>query len=260
MRRFSLSLLPLLLVGTAAVAQTSIPTLTFNDGAANWSIVQSAPLVPGGQVKILYDTDRLPGCRGNANDGGPGWAVTGYYQLNDGTVGSFFAGGRPSFPGQSPEAVLDLPEDGSLALWFQITSLWGCSEWDSNYGNNHRFDVGSPRIVFSGNWTTTVYGTLRKGGNVVVDYDITRLPSCRQTYNGLQTWSVDAQYRFDGGSVQSAPLTQVVGTFGREQVPAVLSAPATASHLELWFRNGDRTSCVTWDSAYGQNYHFTLVP
>lgn len=102
-------------------------------------------------MRIIYDTDRLPGCRGTANDGGPGWAVTGYHQLNDGTVGNFFAGGRPSFPGQSPEAVLDLPEDGSIALWFQVTSLWGCSEWDSNYGNNHCFDAGSPRIVFSAN-------------------------------------------------------------------------------------------------------------
>jgi hypothetical protein len=260
MRRSSLLLLPLLLLSTAATAQPVLPTLTFNDGSANWSIVQSGPLVPGGQVKVVYDTDRLPGCRGDANDGGPGWAVTGYYQLNDGTVGSFFAGGRPSYPGQSPEAVLDLPEDGSLALWFQVTSLWGCSEWDSNYGHNFRFAVGRPRIVFSGSWTTTVYGTLKQGGEVVVDYDISRLPHCRQTYNGYQTWNVEAQYRFDGGPVQVAPLTQVVGTFGREQVPAVLTPPTGASQLELWFRNSDRTSCVTWDSNYGQNYRFTLVP
>lgn len=260
MRRTSLYLLPLLLVATAAGAQTSIPTLTFNDGALDWSIVQSAPLTPGGQVKILYDTDRLPGCRGTANDGGPAWAVTGYYQLNDGTVGNFYAGGRPSYPGQSPEAVLDLPEDGSLALWFQVTNLWGCSEWDSNYGDNFHFAVGNPRIVFSANWTTAVYGTLKRGGSVVVDYDITRLSGCRQTYNGYQTWDVEAQYRFDGGTVQAAPLTRVVGTFGREQAPAVLAIPSTASHLELWFRNWDRTSCVTWDSAYGQNYHFYPVP
>lgn len=95
---------------------------------------------------------------------------------------------------------------------------------------------------------------------MVVDYGITRLPNCRQTYNGDQTWGVEAQYRFDGGTVQAAQLTQVVGNFSREQVPAVITAPTGASHLELWFRNSDRTSCVTWDSAYGQNYHFTLVP
>ncbi len=259
MRRNTLLLLPVLLLGTVAAAQTP-PTLTFNDAALNWSIVQSGPLVPGGQVKVIYDTDRLPGCRGNANDGGPGWAVTGYYQLNDGTVGSFYAGGRPNYPGQSPEAVLDLPEDGSLALWFQVTSMWGCSEWDSNYGNNFRFDVGHPRIVFLGNWTHTVYGTLKKGGSVVVDYDITRLPGCRQTYNGYQTWDVEVQYRVDGGAVQKAPLTQVVGMFGREQVPAVLPLPANASWLEMWFHNWDRTSCHTWDSAYGQNYGFGVSP
>jgi hypothetical protein len=259
MHRTSLLLLPVLLLGTVAAAQT-VPTLTFNDSALNWSVVQSAPLVPGGQVKILYDTDRLPGCRGNANDGGPGWAVTGYYQLNDGTVGSFFAGGRPNYPGQSPEAVLDLPENGSLALWFQITSMWGCSEWDSNYGNNFRFDVGNPRIVFLNNWTHTVYGTLKKGGSVTVDYDISRLPNCRQTYNGYQTWDVEVQYRIDGGAVQKAPLTQVVGMFGREAAPAVLSLPSTASWLEMWFHNWDRASCHSWDSAFGQNYGFSVYP
>ncbi|NMO18093.1 hypothetical protein HPC49_50210 [Pyxidicoccus fallax] len=259
MRRSSLLMLPLLLLGTAAAAQTSIPTITFNDGSAGWSIVQSAPLVPGGQVKIIYDTDRLPGCRGTIN-GNPAWSVTGSYQLNDGTVGSFYAGGGANYPGQSPEAVLDLPENGSLALWFHISNRWGCREWDSNYGNNFRFDVGGPRIVFGADWTTAVYGTLKQGGTVTVDYDITRLSGCRQTYNGLQTWDVEAQYRFDGGTVQTAPLTQVVGMSGREQVPAVITAPASASLLELWFRNWDRTSCQTWDSAYGQNYRFTLVP
>ncbi len=257
MRRSSLLLLPVLLLGTAAVAQTSIPTLTFNDAALSWSIVQSAPLVPGGQVKIIYDTDRLPGCRGNANDGGPGWAVTGYYQLNDGTVGNFYAGGRPNYAGQSPEAVLDLPEDGSLALWFQVTSLWGCSEWDSNYGNNHRFDVGHPRIVFRTDWTHTVYGTLRKGGSVVVDYELARLPGCRATKNGLEAWDVEVQYRFDGGAVQAATLTSVSG-YTRSQAPAVLSLPSGAGWLELWFHNWDWQGCHTWDPAYGQNYGFGL--
>jgi hypothetical protein len=97
---------------------------------------------------------------------------------------------------------------------------------------------------------------LAAGGDVWIDYDIRRLPWCRQTYTGLQTWDVHVQYRVDGGGVQAAPLTALAAGGQRVSAPARLSLPAGSHSLELWFENDDRTGCVAWDSQYGANYVF----
>jgi len=97
--------LPLLLAGTAAVAQTT-PVISFN---ANWSISESAPLVVGGQAQIAYDASRLPQCRTTAPDGTPTWSITGYHRLG-GVVGSF------NVPLEGPAPVIDLPASGLLLV------------------------------------------------------------------------------------------------------------------------------------------------
>ncbi len=257
LRRLSLFLLPLLLVGTTAAAQSA--SLSFN---GDWSVVASSnPLPVGATVAVTYDANRLPQCRGTTNTGGPAWSITGYAQLNGGPVQSFWVAGHSPTPNPAPPSfTLPAGESGDLALWFQVTSSFGCTEWDSNYGNNHRFTVGTPpppSIRFASDWSETVSGTLRAGQDFVVDYDITRLPGCRQTYNGMATWDVAVQYRFDGGAVQEKSVTVISG-YSRFPAPITLTAPAGARTVELWFKNWDRTSCVTWDSNYGSNYRFGL--
>ncbi len=254
LRRLSLFLLPLLLVGTTAAAQSA--SISFN---ADWSVNASAsPLPAGAQVAISYDANRLPGCRGTTNTGGPAWSITGYYRFNDGAVQSFWVAGH-SPDGNTAQPVITLPagRSGGLALWFQVTNMWGCSEWDSNYGHNHTFTVGLPTLLFANDWSEAVYGTPRAGQSFVVDYDISRLSGCRQTYNGMDTWDVAVQYRFDGGAVQEQSLT-VVNGYQRSRAPITLSAPAGARQVEMWFKKWDRTSCVSWDSNYGANYRFNL--
>ncbi len=95
----------------------------------------------------------------------------------------------------------------------------------------------------------------------MVDYDIDRLGQCRAMYMNYHAWSVDMQYRFDGGPVQSAPVTLGYGQYNsefRRQVPAFIPVPAGAQTLELWFVNGDRKGCSAYDSRYGQNYVFAV--
>lgn len=51
---------------------------------------------------------------------------------------------------------IELDRAGELQVWFQATNRWGCSEYDSRYGENHRFPVAlppnAPGWVGSGNW------------------------------------------------------------------------------------------------------------
>ena len=108
-------------------------------------------------------------------------------------------------------------------------------------------------------WSDDQSAPLGAGQDFLVDYDIRRLPSCRQDYNGLQAWDVTVQYRFDGGPVASASLTTAPTDYTRVQAPAPIAAPEGASAVELWFENHNRTGCRTWDSAYGANYRFALV-
>ncbi len=239
----------------SSAAPLTLPEVTvrFN---ADWTISQSGPLIAGGTVRFAYDDARLPGCRGDFN-GQPGWAISGAYQLNGGAVGSFEAGGLSPSHGTNPPVVA-LPEAGDLAVWFQISSRWGCQAWDSAYGANYHFKVlAPPHVGFGKDWSVAVKGALAGSPVVVVDYALERLPQCRATYNGLQTWDIVVFYRFDGGNAASTPVT-VVGGGGRVPYPAQLAVPQGARTLELWFKNTDRAGCVAWDSRFGQNYRLSL--
>ena len=92
---------------------------------------------------------------------------------------------------------------------------------------------------------------------LTVDYDLGRLPHCRQTYNGMGTWEILAYYRFDGGEVKYVPITAPQG-MDRVKAPAKIAIPEGAWWVELWFKNTDRAGCVGWDSNFGQNYRFAV--
>lgn len=242
--------------GTSSNTAARLTSETQLHFQSDWTNVLSSALVNGSKVRVIYDTDRLPQCRGDYN-GQPAWSITGYWQLNGGAVHSFEAGGYSPSQG-TEEPVFELTDTGDLAMWFQITNQWGCSAWDSNYGSNYHFSVQQqPTLTFTAAWQTEVQGVLASALAVTVSYDLSRLPTCRQTYNGYATWDIVAWYRFDGGAAQSIPVTAVSGS-DKVSAPAEIAIPSGAQTLELWFENTDRTGCVAWDSAYGQNYVFSL--
>ncbi|WP_163786954.1 DUF6209 family protein [Myxococcus vastator] len=249
-RRLLPSLLPLLLLASTAAAQTTPTAITF-DGY--WNETPSVELIPvGGAVVVNYDTSRLPQCRGTTSSGDPTWTITGHVQVNRGPVVSFWVAGHAP-DGNPSQRTLHLPAglSGALVMWFDISSQ-GCQAWDSNYGSNYHFPIGAPTLSFNANWDEPVAGTLRAGQEFIVNYDVARLPECRATYNG-PAWAIVAQYRFDNG-----PIQETVVTGSGRSVPAAITAPAGARHLEMWFRNTDRSSCVRYDNNYGANYHFAV--
>ncbi|XXF78232.1 DUF6209 family protein [Myxococcaceae bacterium GXIMD 01537] len=255
LRRLSWLLLPVLLVGGAAAAQT--PALHFN---ADWSITASSdPLPVGAQVAVVYDANRLPQCRGTTSTGGPAWSITGFYSVNGGAAQSFWVAGHSPDPNPpAPALVLPAGESGDVAVWFQVTSLYGCSAYDSNYGDNFHFNVGAPSLQFNADFSEVARGTLKAGQTFILNYDLSRLPNCRQTYNGMPTWEITVTYRFDGGPTTTTPVTTTNGGYTRVSNPTPIAVPAGAHTVEMWFLNADRASCQEYDSDYGQNYRFTL--
>lgn len=233
------------------------PTLTF---AADWSVTQSAPLVSGGQAVLHYDLARLPDCRFWYR-GYPAWDIVAYWSVDGGPVASSAVTKLDGTDRVGTDVTFAVPPGHDLALWFHASDEGGCSEWDSDYGRNFHFALapGAPTVHFRWpGWAHDVDGTLAAGGDVIVDYDIRRLPSCRQDYNGYQTWDVTVGYRFDGGPAASASLTATPSDYERVQAPARIATPAGAHTMELWFENHDRTGCRSWDSAFGANYVFDL--
>jgi len=239
----------------AASAASTPPIITFN---ANWTITQSAPLVAGQPAVFRYNISRLPTCRATYNSS-PAWAISATYQADSSsTVPTLMVtnGGTNNNPIDVPFTV---PYGVDLSVWFQNADDWGCSKWDSNYGQNYHFAIqGPPTIHFNVDGTNPVAGTLKGGAAIAIDYDVRRLSTCRSTYNGFQAWSVSVSYRFDGGAIASASLSYIPGGSQGQQTPAVISAPAGAHQVEMWFQNNDVNGCNAYDSRYGQNYVFTL--
>lgn len=244
------ALLPLLcLVAFPALAQ---PTMTFG---TNWSVSVTGQPLAGAPLRIVYDTTRLPNCRG------PSWAITGYMMTNHGTVTSFPVADA-STVGNPAQALVNLTTGGELEVWFQETDGNGCSAWDSNVGwNFHTKVLQNPTISFYEGWTHSVYGTLQGGTTLMVDYDIDRLGQCRAYYLNYKAWGVSVHYRINGGAETTLPLTVSWGEWNAQywmQAPAFIPLPAGPGTLELWFSNEDRKGCQAWDSNYGQNYVFNF--
>jgi len=242
---------------TNAQAETIAPaTLSFG---ADWSVTQSGALVAGGKATIHYDIARLPYCR-TQYMGFPAWDVLADWSVDGGRASSVpvtkidASGARVG-----TDVTIDVPYGHDLALWFYESDEGGCAGWDSAYGKNFHFavDASAPVVHFRSDWSISVDGALAAGADFVVDYDLARLPSCRQTYNGLDTWEISAHGRFDDGSTFDAPLTAIVGS-SRVAAPARVRAPSTAHHVDVWFDDTDRTGCHAWDSNYGANFGFDL--
>jgi len=241
----------------AADTAATPPTLTF---AADWSVAQSAPVIAGGKATIHYDVARLPNCRATYH-GLPAWGISAFYAVDGGQA---FTQPVTQFQNgvvNPVDATFDVPPGNDLAVWFSNSDEYGCSQWDSDYGRNFHFALvaDAPALHFRWpSWSEEQSAPLVAGHDFLVDYDIRRLPNCRQDYNGMQTWDVTVSYRFDGGAAQSASLTRSLNDYNRVQAPARITAPQDASTVELWFENHDRTGCQMWDSAYGANYRFSL--
>jgi hypothetical protein len=113
---------------------------------------------------------------------------------------------------------------------------------------------GDAELVFAADFTETVSGPLVAGTSVRLTFDEARLTRCRGWKYGLPAWAITVFYRIDGGDVRSVP---VVMPSGIDEVWIDLDQPG---ELELWFSNNDAFGCIAWDSDFGANYRFEVLP
>jgi len=123
-------------------------------------------------------------------------------------------------------------------------------------------------IFFSPSFSQSVTGALRQGGYLEIFYMLERLPECRDTHNGYPCWDILAHGRFlPGGQEFSGSVRRFVSANGTptneaEPQPFAVKIPKDAEEVEIWFENysGCGSTCRTWDSNFGANYHFPIWP
>jgi hypothetical protein len=126
-----------------ATSALEAPAITF---AADWSETVHGKLRAEDPIALRFDPARLADCRGEQG-GVPQWSITAYSRSAGGEIHATTVAGL-----NAPEAVSIIPDEkGPLEVWFQVTNRWGCNAYDSNLGQNYRFDVaqalGEPGFV-----------------------------------------------------------------------------------------------------------------
>jgi hypothetical protein len=145
-----------------------------------------------------------------------------------------------------------------------------------SFGQNEWFALGEEQacqpvagtLFFQEDWQENVGGSLHAGGWLSVYYDLDRLPECRGTHNGYPAWDTVATLRFlPSGETVSGSVRDFVTNNGTPTNQAVekrfdAKIPDDATAVEVWFENssGAGNNCDTWDSNYGQNYRFDILP
>ncbi len=220
--------------------------------------------VAGKGLRVEYALERLPGCRGNVGGGGPAWTVTGFYSENGGEAKTFDVSAlTPDGKDRVAKAGRIVPAaGGDLAIWFQVSSGFGCSAYDSSNGQNYHLGVkgavpvAGASIVFDKSGDPKVDGELKAGGKVRVTYTQDRLPDCRRTERGNPVWNITGFAQIDGEKARTFDTAQAVGS-GREEVEALIDLPH-GGDLSLWFQVVSLGGCMKYDSKSGGNYHFAI--
>lgn len=229
------------------------------------TVLEGAPTA-GKPLRIEYALDRLPQCRGNVGGGGPSWNITGFFSENGGAPKTFEVStlsddGRDRV---AKPALVEPSQGGDLAIWFQVSNRWGCSEFDSQYGQNFHVEVRGPvpeasaSIVFAKDGNVAQSGELKAGRKVKIRYEQDRLPQCRRTERGNPVWTITGFASLDGGEPKSFDTARPEGGTRRE-IDALVDVPR-AGELALYFQVHSLGGCMEYDSKGGKNYTFTVSP
>ena len=242
---------------TGGKADGQLTRVTFSE---DFSETADGAITAGSPIRIKYDLDRLPDCRGETN-GSDVWGATGYASFDGGEPTTFavsrLTGGRTV----ELEAELDVPSTAHrVQLWFSSSNRWGCIAYDSNDSANYEFEVeqrsDSAVLSFDADYSESQSGAVVAGGQVVVHYDPSRLSQCAGATGGMAAWSVTGYYKVDSGATKQILVTRAEGPDLVSSDPSI-----TVPHgrkLEVWFDTTSRWGCHAYDSNSGANYVYEI--
>jgi len=126
------------------------------------------------------------------------------------------------------------------------------------------------RLQFLTGWQTMQNGSIKQGGLLIIEYDPWCLPNLRREIRDAIFWRIEAFVRFHpGGQLYTGSVLEGIPWEGRGPVrdhrpkPFEVVVPKDSTQVELWFRSGLEElgySDVAWDSRFGENYWFDVVP
>ena len=219
----------------------------------------------GKGLRVEYALERLPQCRGNVGGGGPGWNVTGFFSENGGTAKTFEVSAlTPDGKDRVAKAARIVPSaGGDIAIWFQVTSAFGCQQFDSQFGQNFHLavkgaaPVAGASIAFAKDGTPTLDGELKAGGKVKITYAQDRLPQCRRVQQGNPVWTITGFAQIDHEPTHMFDTARPEGS-DRQEIDAIVDLPH-AGELSLWFQVTSLGGCMQYDSKSGANYRFPIA-
>lgn len=149
---------------------------------------------------------------------------------------------------------------------------WDHNVHSGNYTLDHkdaytiRLDLGTcapsgPYVRFKADGREIVEGKLQAGEGFYVEYELSRMTTCRGYKYGAPAWSMTAYVRFNTSGEIHHGAVAGGGYAGGQHDPmlAYFEIPKGASHMEMWVHNSDYWACSDWDSLGGQNYHFDIA-
>ena len=145
--------------------------------------------------------------------------------------------------------------------------LDAANEWSIHYNGDYCYEPpppGTATVVFNTGWTQTTYGSFVQGGKLDVSYALARMPGCEgETTDGVEAWATTAYaYFLPGGEtlpgVVSGPFDATAGTW--TSLLFERDIPSDATSVQLWFETSGEGCQTSWDSDFGQNYRYSVVP
>jgi hypothetical protein len=127
-----------------------------------------------------------------------------------------------------------------------------------------------PQLVFKGDFQQDVTGEIKSGSNVAIVFDAERLPLERSLdAKGKPVWKISAFYQFlPGGEVnninllaeKSAARKKVKEINEKTILKGVFRVPSGSEEAVIWFLNTGNSGNEYYDSDFGNNYRFPVLP
>ena len=127
-----------------------------------------------------------------------------------------------------------------------------------------------PQLVFKGDFQQAVTGEIKSGSDAAIVFDGERLPLERSVdAKGKPAWTISAFFQFlpggEAGKInlsgeQSGARKKAKDINEETILKGVFSVPSGSEEAVIWFLNTGNTGNEYYDSDFGKNYRFRVLP